>query len=62
MRGSVKSWVYFLYHVVSSRKHLIVPESQHLITRRNEFFSAFRVISSLLLMLTAIDFDHELSF
>jgi len=41
------------------QQHIIVPESQHPITSRFKFVGALGVVPGLLLMLAAINLNHE---
>jgi hypothetical protein len=57
----VKSVEYRLHYIVRMQQHIVIPKSQHPIPSRFKIVGALGVVPGLLLMLAAINLDHESS-
>ncbi len=66
MRGGVggggQRGLYLGENTVDISKHIVVPEPQHAITACFDLACAARISSTLLVVLTAIEFDHQSRF
>ena len=60
--GKIKRSADRLHYAIRPGQHVIVPESEYLITSCFKFSSSFAIVFRLLLMLTAIYFNYETHF